>query len=356
MNTQSKNVAELVQEGLDVAGDANAAVADQEQIQLFLDDDVLLTDEESEALIKAHNDALDGKVESEPGHDIEAVAELDDSGSELSEGDAITENDVLNQPFFGFDNARSFVASGQTMSGIIEGLRKPPVKSVNPQEAVEQGIEGAERQSKAALEDDRINLGLGKAAMLMGGLGLMKLGDMIGSGSGLIGSGIGKLYNMRQERALGAAIGSLDASMEMLRGQGMGQLDDKGVSLADRQSLAKQFFSQPENKAQLDALFDQADKIKQQARLMIDRGIKNGDAPDVVMDRVLEPMRRFTEKNEPFLESIKLGNDTLLDKMDNAMNSLFEMIKQIFQKLAGNLGIGTSAGAGSSAASTPRMG
>lgn len=354
MNTQSKGVdeslAEVVQAAVHespVSDKASQAVIDFESIDLF-------SDETSDALIKAHNDALDGKLDESTVENAEVEAIAEDASADDQEAVTDAQNSLMSEPFFGFNNARSFMGSGQSMAGIVEGLRKPPIKEVPPQGAAAQALNDAGINQAGAKEDPRITLTLGRAALLMGGMGLAKLGGMIGGGGSLIGSGIGKLYNLQQDKVLRNSMDRMSSQIGALRNEGLGQLEDKGIPLDERQNIAKQFFAQPENKAQLEQLFEQANKVKKQARLMIEKGLKDGESPDSVMDRVLEPMRRFTEQNESFLESVKIGSETLLERMDGAMNSLFELLKQMVQRLAGALGMGGAAGA--EPASSPRMG
>ncbi|MDV5863640.1 hypothetical protein QM298_22725 [Pseudomonas mendocina] len=118
--------------------------------------------------------------------------------------------------------------------------------------------------------------------------------------------------------------------------------------------MAHQFFSNPENKRYLDSLSEHAYKLKKQAMLMMDKGIKKGDAPDAVVERVLEPIRKFTEKNEALLDSVKIGGETLLQKMDSMMNSIFSSLQKLFQRIAGALGFG--GGEKGPAATAPKMG
>lgn len=371
MSVQSKSALEIVEASLEAAeirtgvdASPQAKLGFDSIEPLTLEELMLVDDDESEAQIKAHNDALDGKAASENSLDgdeptVEPEAE---AGSQEQEGPSEAEviSEMLNKPFLGFDNARSFMSNGQTMTGLVEKLRKPPMRNSAVGEALDKALDraGSDSEQSRAGDEQKVSMGVGQAVLMMGGMGLLKLGSVIGKGGSFVGDQMSRLIDTKHAQQLKASIGGLDTQMDMLRGMGLGQLDDKGMTLAERQNLAKQYFSQPGNKKQLEQLFEQVDKMKQQARLMIEKGLKKGDAPDAVMDRVLEPMRRFTEQNESFLESLKMGNETLLEKMDGAMNSLFEMIKRTFQRLAGALGVGAGAENGSSANATsaPRLG
>lgn len=370
MSLNNQSVLEIVEASLEAAESRhNLSEGSQEKlgldggVQLSLEDLMEQDDGAFEAQIKAHNDALDGK-KSQPesavssGEDDlqdgpEAVDEQADSASE-----AEVINDILGKPFLGFDNARSFMGNGQSMSGFVESLRKPPMRNAGVAATIDNAMDKIGSEQNKSGEDQKVSMGLGQAVLMMGGMGLLKLGSVIGKGGNFVGDQMGRLIEAKHATQLKASISGLDSQMDMLRGQGLGQLDDKGMTLAERQNLAKQYFSQPGNKQQLEQMFEQVDKMKQQARLMIDKGLKKGDSPDAVMDRVLEPMRRFTEQNEAFLESVKIGNETLLDKVDGAMNSLFEMLKRTFQRLASAMGFGSEAenGPKTNANNAPRLG
>jgi hypothetical protein len=370
MSLNNKSVLEIVEASLEAAESRhNLTEGSQEKLgldggeQLSLEELMEEDDGAFEAQIKAHNDALDGK-KSQPESaanssedDLQDVPEADNEQQDgASESDVI--NDILGKPFLGFDNARSFMGNGQSMSGLIESLRKPPMRNAGVAAAFDNAMDKVGGEQNKLSEDQKISMGLGQAVLMMGGMGLLKLGSVIGKGGSFVGDQMGRLIETTQAKQLKASISGLDAQMDMLRGQGLGQLDDKGMTLAERQNLAKQYFSQPGNKQQLEQMFEQVDKLKQQARLMIEKGLKKGDSPDAVMDRVLEPVRRFTEQNEAFLESVKMGNETLLEKMDGAMNSLFEMLKRTFQRLASAMGGGSAAENGPKANtnSAPRLG
>lgn len=336
------------------------------QIHLSWSVDDFLTDEESEQAIKSHNDALDGPAgkgdEGDEGDegDLEVENVIEQESEQALENDVEVQDDgpTVDEPFLGFSSARSFMGSGQSFESALNGLRKPSMKAADPLAAAGQAMDQVEemnaqqRQQPNANADDRLQMNLGKAALMMGGMGLLKLGEMMGKGAGLMGKGAGVIGNQisryqmtRAEKEMSESLSVLSNSLDGLRSQGLGQLDDKGVSLAERQEMAKQFFAQPGNGKALEAMFDNVTKMKRQARILIEKGVNAGDSADAVMDRVLEPMRRLTEQNEPFLESLKMGGDTLLDKMDNAMNSLFEILKSMFQKLTNTLGLGSGAAA-----------
>lgn len=378
MPLQNKSVLEIVEASLEAA-EANDKLNSGPQAALpfgdldAIDLESLLqeSDEDSDAQIKAHNDALDGKTTPEITSDSDGHTAEPETDVEIPEPEGPSEaeliNELFSQKFLGYNNARALLGSGDTLAGRLDELRKPLMRNERERTALDEAMDaapGADNENKQG-QGEQVSMSAGAAALMMGSAGLAKLGSVIGTSLGLVGQGcglvgqeIGRQIDSRHSKQLKSSIVGLDTQMDMLRSQGLGQLDDKGMTLAERQNLAKQYFSQPGNKQQLEQLFEQADRLKQQARLMIEKGLKKGDSPDAVMDRVLEPLRRFTEQNEPFLESLKMGNETLLEKMDGAMNSLFDIIKRTFQRLAGALGIGAGAedSPKANANSAPRQG
>ncbi|XLY90568.1 hypothetical protein ACK8QS_22370 (plasmid) [Ectopseudomonas mendocina] len=315
--------------------------------EFSFDDDDLLSSDESEAMIAAHNAVLSGGKQ-----------EQDSSAEESPElGDSVTEEDLLKQieePYFGSDSARSFMAKGESMNSFMNGLQKPSMKEF-PQDQFDRAMaSSAAAQNNPQEAAPRFEMSLGKAALLMGGVGLAKLGKAIGEGGGAISSSLSNYIDARQNAQLDRTISGFDSELQGLRDAGLSGLDDSRIPLDERQEMAHQFFSNPENKRYLDSLSEHAYKLKKQAMLMMDKGIKKGDAPDAVVERVLEPIRKFTEKNEALLDSVKIGGETLLQKMDSMMNSIFSSLQKLFQRIAGALGFG--GGEKGPAATAPKMG
>lgn len=330
-----------------------------EQIDLPMADDDFLSEEESAALIQEHNDALDGvapkpDVGPNEAEDSEAEAESDDSLDATLVVNDVQEqleqvieqgNDATHEPFDGYSSARDFMSNGASISGLVEKLSKPPVK--NLQNQVEAAIDG---QATQQMVDDRMPLNLGKAAMLTGAYGLAKLSKMLSGGAELIAEPIHAWQVKGAEKKLGEDIQSIDSRLDSFRSQGLLELDNGDLPLTERQEMARQFFAQPGNKAMLSELFDSVDGLRRKARHLIEKSIDRGDSPDEAANRALEPIKRFVDSNERFLESLKIGDETLLEKMDNVMNSLFEMLKQMFARMAQMLGVGANKSA------EPRLG
>ncbi|MBA1280235.1 hypothetical protein [Stutzerimonas stutzeri] len=323
------------------------------QLQMALDDD-FMSDEESEQTIKSHNDALDGGSNAGDACDTngpEPDDEVDNSEAEADlQGVASVED-----PFLEFASARDFMGSGKSFDSVLSELRKPAIND-DPSLFAEQALERSSTSNVSepqggASGHERVDIGAGQAALMMGGIGLLKLGQLVGKGvgasAGLVGNGAGYVGEQlsrwqvaKAEKDMRSSLTGLADGLGELRSQGLGRLDDKGVDLAERQEMAKQFFSRPGNERLLDDLFETANRLKRQAKVLFEKSAGAGETPDEVMGRVLEPMQRLIAQNEHMLESLKVGDESLLEKMDNAMNGLFDMIKAMFQKLTSSLGIG----------------
>lgn len=318
----------------------------EQQFDLLSADDEFLSEEESAALIQAHNDALDGGQKPTPDESDSAEnadsAGAEDEPAEVDDADEITSETSLDEsaqrqpePYGGHASAREFIANGASLDDFVSQLSKPPVKSL--QARVEDALD---KPAAAAGADDRVSMGLGKAALLTGGAGLMKLAQLISGGGGMISSGIHSWQLGKADKQLRDAVSGLGIQLDGFRAQGLSELDNGKLSLHERQEMASQFFAKPENKQQLLSMFDEVNTMKQRARGLIEKSIAKGESADAVLERVLEPIKHFTDANEKFLESLKMGNETLLEKLDDTMNSLFELLKQMFARLAQSLGIG----------------
>lgn len=315
----------LASEDTEPADAASSVSPDLQDDQVAESDDVLpedafLSDDESEQHIKAHNDALDDSVAS-PSVAAESGEALEEPGNDASQ---------LDTPFLGFSSARELMGKGGSLDMAMSGLRKPPVLDNEPV------ADPAHRQT--------VEMNAASAALMMGGAGLMKIGQLVGKGVGssvgAVGSGLSRWQIQKAEKEMNTSLSVLSAGLENLRHKGLGQLDDKGVGLAERQEMAKQFFASPGNGVLLEQLFADADRLKHKARVLLEKSVKDDSSADAVAEHVLEPLRRLTDKNEQMMESLKLGDETLLDRMDSAMNSLFSMLKNMLQKLADTLGLG----------------
>jgi hypothetical protein len=332
-----------------------------EQFDLPMSDDDFLSEEESAAIIQAHNDALDGVVaKPDEAQDETVVSDAEgnvESSESLDAAEVATDvqaqldqamekgSDAAPEPFDGYSSAREFMSNGASISGLVEKLSKPPVKSLQNQ--VEAAMDSSAPQQMA---DDRMQLSLGKAAMLTGAYGLAKLSKMLSGGADLIAEPIHAWQMKGAEKKLGEAIQSMDSRLDSFRSQGLFELDNGDLPLSERQEMARQFFAQPGNKAMLNDLFDSVNGLRRQARQLIEKSIDRGESPDEAANRALEPIKRFADSNEKFLESLKMGDQTLLEKVDNVMNSLFEMLKQMFARMAQMLGVGANKSA------EPRLG
>ncbi|MDV5863639.1 hypothetical protein QM298_22720 [Pseudomonas mendocina] len=129
--------------------------------EFSFDDDDLLSSDESEAMIAAHNAVLSGGKQ-----------EQDSSAEESPElGDSVTEEDLLKQieePYFGSDSARSFMAKGESMNSFMNGLQKPSMKEF-PQDQFDRAMaSSAAAQNNPQEAAPRLEMSLGKAALLMG--------------------------------------------------------------------------------------------------------------------------------------------------------------------------------------------
>jgi len=326
------------------------------QIDL-LDDDEFLQPEESAALIQGHNDSLDG-VSTKPEADVEGGTEEDiDEAAEASESSEVVADvqaqleqaieqaaEAEPEPFDGFASARDFMSNGASLSGLVEKLSKPPVKTLQDQ------VESAMTNQQQPMADERIQMSLGKAAVLTGAYGLAKLSKTLAGGAGFVADQVHTWQMKSAEKKLNETLFSMDSRLHDFRSQGLFELDNGELSLSERQEMARQFFAQPDNKAKLNELFDSVNGLRRQARTLIEKSIDRNESPDEAATRALEPIKRFAESNEKFLESLKMGDVTLLEKVDNVMNSLFEMLKQMFSRMAQALGVGAKKSA------EPRLG
>lgn len=369
------------QSDLDLSAESDLAVMPEtEAVEDDLpSEDEFLSEDDSDKIIRDHNAALDGKgASSESATEDENTGQSESSdiqdGDEqsLKEGDEKEEEALASDPFLGFSSARDFMSSGRSFESVMSGLRKPKhfagERSSLGEKPVEQA--GMVNESNTAYADtpQRVEMNAGRAALMLGGAGLLKLGSLLGkgvssganlafSGAGKIGSGLNRWQVSKAEKELKGSLNSFSEGLNSLRAQGLGQLEDKGVSLDQRQEMAKQFFNRPGNEHLLEELFESAARMKAKARVLLEKSVNSDDSPDAVLDRVLEPMRRLTDQNEQLMASLKLGDETLLERMDNAMNSLFDLMKAMFQKLAETLGMDNSdKSAPSSSNQSPSLG
>lgn len=289
-----------------------------------LPDDAFLSEEESAQRISEHNDALDGvsAPDKQPSETTAPEAEG------LGGGDQDAEASLVNEPFLGFASARELLAKGRSLdTAFAAGLRKPPVGD-------------SDQQDDDQAQSNTVDMNAATAALMLGGIGLMKLGKTMGKGIGSVGAGISLWKSHKAEKEMNESISLLSSGLDNLRHKGLVQLDDESLPVGERQNMAKQFFSHPGNEVLLEQLFADADRVKAKARVLMEKSIKNDSSADAVADRVLEPLRRLTEKNEHMMDSLKLGDETLLERMDNAMNGLFDSLKAMFKAIAGKLGFG----------------
>ncbi|MCF6783412.1 hypothetical protein [Stutzerimonas stutzeri] len=310
---------------------------EEEQLSLLddvLPDDAFLSEDESDQHIRSHNDALDG-----PPSVGDELAQVDDAEAEVRETSHESPEDgdhQANDPFLGFASARALIGDNQGLDKALSGLRKPPSGLDKDQGNVQSRMEPVEMNAAGA-------------AMMLGAMGLLKIGKLaalagkgVGSGAGLIGKGLSNWQGNRAEKEMQSSLSVVAAGLDNLRHKGLGQLDDINLGVSERQEMAKQFFARPGNEVLLEQLFADANRLKHKARTLLEKSVKASDPVDAeaLISRVLEPIRQFTDKNEQMMESLKVGEETLLDRMDNAMNSLFSLLREMLQKLADSLGLG----------------
>lgn len=379
-----ENAVVLDQEEVTSATASPGEALDQDDLFALIDaDNDFLVSEDSAALIQAHNDKLNGRVEptlSDSGdvadEDLKADPPLGDEGgleSDIEHGEEADADEASEQliemalgagtedqpkPFDGFSNARDFMANGASLSGLVGKLSKPAAKveanSGTPSATQASGANAApsqapeDQQQGGPQPEDRVQMSLGRAALLTGAIGLSKLTKVVASGGNIIGDKLHDWQIGSAENKVNQSINSLQSRFADLRGKGLSGLDNPSLSLLDRQEMARQFFAQPENKGALGEMADLINKMGRDARTVIERSMSKGETADDAANRALSPLRRFTEENEKLLESLKDGNETLLEKMDNVMNSLFEMLKQLFTRLAQSMGVGSKPSSGPS--------
>ncbi|MDU4254469.1 hypothetical protein [Pseudomonas sp.] len=334
------------------------------QFELLGDDDEFMSTEESAALIKEHNDALNGVVEpaSVPADSAvqEEVADAQAESPELA-ADPASESlleqaigdgvDAEPDPFDGFKSARDFMTNGGSISGLVEKLNKPPVKAMHsPSELPLDAPLHAHSQAQAAGADPRVQMGLGQAALMTGAYGLSKLSKLLADGAGMLGEPLHAWQLKKAETKLSSSLSTLDSRLNSFRSLGLSELDNDSLSLSDRQEMARQFFAQPDQKAALNEVFSSVNELRRNARVVMEKSMDRGATAEEAAENALEPLRRFTDANEKFLESLKMGDETMLEKMDNVLNGLFEMLKQMVARITEMLGVGNKQ------STEPRMG
>ncbi|CAM5369173.1 hypothetical protein SSTU70S_05730 [Stutzerimonas stutzeri] len=295
---------------LEVANDAEAASAgakvDLGELEFVFGDDA-----DPEA-IRALNDAIDS-----PGS--EHSAEAEEEAAEAPEDNSVQTEDApvqaATRPWLP-EEAKSFLDSGQSMSSLMPGAAHTHDHPHGPQHA------------------QQVQMSLGAATMMLGAKGVAGLGGMLANGGRSINSAVAEYQTKRSEQRLTEVLGQARKQIDELQTGGLAGLDDANLSPEERAQMASQFFSSADNAIKLESLVSKLDQAQLHASKILRKGVDAGMDGDVLLKKSIDPLRRFMDDNKSFLDAVKAGDETLMDRMSGAVTSLFNLLKDLLQSLA----------------------
>lgn len=309
----------------ELLGKLRAAVSSSEELEDASQDEF---DEEFE-------DASDEFKENKSDLEPDSPQEVDDASSVSREGEEPEESFSLEKtPFGEASSARGFIERGHSMNGLVAKLSKPPRNSAGAeQESLHQPAVQDSHQGQAAQE--RGDISLGRAIGMMGAKGLLGLGAMLGAGGSVVNSAITEYSFNRTERDFGDVISDIRAQMSDFHASGLSMLESESMTPEARETLTKQFFANPENTLKLDALVKNLDRMEWLSRKLIGKGVDRGMDGDMLLRQAVDPINRIMKEHEKLLESMKVGDRSLLERMEGSINNLFSVLRDLLVRAMG---------------------
>ncbi|WP_313322575.1 hypothetical protein [Pseudomonas sp.] len=194
--------------------------------------------------------------------------------------------------------------------------------------------------------------GIGTALVMMGYKGLSGLGSMIGKGGNAISEAVNTYRFDRTEQQFHSSIAGLKGGLAAWKRDGLSAIEDPALSHEAKKKLAQDFFNEPGHKEQLDQMLMDINQVEKLSRKIAKQGLSAGMDEDWAVRHAVDPLKRLMESNKDLLESVDAAGVSLMDRMNNVVNSVLDAIKMIVERILSVVGLSQ----GNEKTASPRMG
>jgi hypothetical protein len=180
--------------------------------------------------------------------------------------------------------------------------------------------------------------GIIQGMSLLGGAGLMALGNMVKAGSASITNGVASSKYHRLSGEIDTLTRNMDSILTKFDKAGFTS-GLNGLKDEHKAEFVKEFVSRPENKLQMDSLVQSVGNLSTKAEKALVAGASAGLSADQLDVEVGRKIKNLSDQHKQILGSLHDHNGTKLsERLDSMINRIGDMLQQMFRAVADKLG------------------
>jgi len=192
--------------------------------------------------------------------------------------------------------------------------------------------------SPQAQQAQQAQFGIIQGMSLLGGAGLMALGNMVKAGSASISNGVASSKYHRLSGEIDTLTGNMDSILNKFDKAGFTS-GLNGLKDEHKAEFVKEFMSRPENKLQMDSLVQSVGNLSTKAEKALVAGAAAGLSADQLDVEVGRKIKNLNDKHKQILDSLQDHNGKKLsERLDSMINRIGDMLQQLFRAVADKLG------------------
>ncbi|MDZ5605237.1 hypothetical protein SJI00_20910 [Pseudomonas sp. RP23018S] len=205
-------------------------------------------------------------------------------------------------------------------------------------ESVKRAMAQGDRASPQVQQAQQAQFGIIQGMSLLGGAGLMALGNMVKAGSASISNGVASNKYHRLSGEISTLTGDMDTILNNLDSAGFTSALN-GLKDEHKVEFVKEFMSRPENKQQVDNLVQSVGNLSTKAEKALVAGAAAGFSADQLDVEVGRKIKSLNDKHKLILDSLEDHNGKKLsERLDSVLNRIGEMLQQLFRAVTDKLG------------------
>lgn len=192
--------------------------------------------------------------------------------------------------------------------------------------------------SPQAQQAQQAQFGIIQGMSLLGGAGLMALGNMVKAGSASISNGVANSKYHRLSGEIDTLTRNMDGILNKFDSAGFTS-GLKGLKDEHKAEFVKEFMSRPENKLQMDSLVQSVGNLSTKVEKALVAGATAGLSADQLDVEVGRKIKNLNDKHKQILDTLEDHNGKKLsERLDSMINRIGEMLQQLFRAVADKLG------------------